>query len=465
MIQDDLYKEAKDKDIFNLANDYGFEYLKNIFNRNVFPEKAALEQLSFFEEDLPENFTSSKEILNQLNKYAAPASVAVGGGRYFGFVVGGIVPAGLAAKLYSGYWDQNAAVQVLSPITSKLEIVVQKWLVQLFNLPSSTVAGFLSGTSIATFCGLAAARYRLLKRKSWDINKQGLWGAPRIRIVAGNEVHSSVYRAIGLMGFGKDNVEWIPNDDQGRIITKAVPDLDDNTILILQAGNLNSGVFDDFKELCAKANAANAWVHIDGAFGLWAAAVDELKYLTDGINKADSWSIDGHKTLNSPYDNGIVLCKDEEALRSAFEISGSYIIHGDERDGMFYSPDMSRRSRSIELWATMKSLGRKGISEMIYGMHKRAVQFAEGLKKAGFEILNEVCFNQVLVHYNDNETTKSILKDVQEQRVCWCGGAVWQGKDVIRLSICSWATTENDVKLAIESFVKAKIFLSHQKIL
>lgn len=456
MIQNKLYNEMKDKEIFNLANDYGFEYLQNIITRNVYPEKSALEQLALFDEELPSGFTSSKEILNKLNNYGAPASVAVTGGRYFGFVVGGIVPAGLAAKLLAGYWDQNAAVQVLSPITSKLEIVVQKWLVKLFDLPASTVAGFVSGTSIATFTGLAAARYRLLKRKSWDINQQGLWGAPKIRIVAGNEVHSSVLKAIGLLGFGKDNVEWIATDDQGRIIPEVVPELDDNTILILQAGHLNTGAFDNFNLLCEKANSANSWVHIDGAFGLWAAAVDEFKHLTKGINKANSWSVDGHKTLNSPYDNGIVLCNDEEAIRSALHISGSYIIHGDERDGMFYSPDMSRRARSIELWATMKSLGSKGISEMVYGMHQRAVQFANGLRKAGFEILNDVSFNMIIVHYQDNETTRSILKEIQEQRVCWCGGAVWHGKDVIRISVCSWATTEDDVALSVESFVHAR---------
>ena len=321
MIQDDLYNEMRDKEIFSLANDYGFEYLKNVFTRNVYPEKAALAQLSFFDEELPDHFTPSKEILNQLNKYGAPATSAITGGRYFGFVVGGTIPAGLAAKLISGYWDQNAAVQVLSPITSRLEIVVQKWLVQLFDLPPSTVAGFVSGTSVATFCGLAAARYRLLKRKAWDINQKGLWGAPMIRIVAGNEIHSSVFKAIGLLGFGKDNIELIDTDKHGRIVPEAVPELDDNTILILQAGNLNSGAFDDFKTLCEKANAANAWVHIDGAFGLWAGAVDQLKHYTEGINKANSWSIDGHKTLNSPYDNGIILCNDEEALTSAMHIS------------------------------------------------------------------------------------------------------------------------------------------------
>jgi glutamate/tyrosine decarboxylase-like PLP-dependent enzyme len=456
MIQDILFKEIKNKEIFNLAKEYGVDYLEKVFNRNVFPEKDALERLSVFDEELSNDFTPSQKILTQLNCYGSPATVAQLGGRYFGFVNGSVVPAGLASRLMTDFWDQNTAMQILSPISSKLEIVVQKWLRQILNLPDKTVAGFVSGTSMATFCGLAAARYRILKRKGWDINEKGLFGAPKIRVIAGEHVHSTVLKAIGLLGFGKENIEWVDSDYQGRIIVEKLPILDDNTILLLQAGNVNTGSYDNFSSLCGKANLANAWVHIDGAFGLWVGAVEKLKHLTAGMEKANSWGVDGHKTLNTPYDNGIILCQDEEALVSALHMSGAYIVLGEDRDGMFYTPEMSRRARIIELWATLKSLGRTGINEMIYGLHQRAKQFSEELKAEGFEIMNDVCFNQVLVHYKNSEITVKILKQIQDLRICWCGGSKWDEKDVIRISVCSWATTKEDVHISVKSFVQAR---------
>lgn len=235
-----------------------------------------------------------------------------------------------------------------------------------------------------------------------------------------------------------------------------LPALDESTILILQAGNVNSGSFDDFNAICEIANEAKSWIHIDGAFGLWAAGSTQLEHLTSGIEKADSWSVDGHKTLNMPYDSGIVLCKDKEALVSALQASGSYIVYGDNRDGMLYTPEMSRRARAIELWATMKYLGRQGIDEMVLGLHERARQFAEGLKKNGFRVLNEVVFNQVLVACETDAETEMTLKNLQTLRECWCGGSIWFDEKVIRISVCSWATTEEDVNRCILSFVKAR---------
>jgi len=347
-------------------------------------------------------------------------------------------------------------MQVISPVAAKLESVVEKWLKELFGLPDSTVAGFVSGTSSANFCGLAAARYRLLKRMGWDINEQGLFDAPKIRIVTGKQAHSTVMKAIGLLGFGKNNVEWVEVDDQGRIRPELMPALDDRTLVILQAGNVNSGAFDAFDEICDKANQANAWVHIDGAFGLWAAAVSELKYLTKGIHKANSWATDGHKTLNTPYDCGVVLCEDKEALVSALHMTGSYIILGEERDGMLYTPEMSRRARIIELWATMKYLGKTGIDQMVYGMHQRALEFAEALRKIeGFEVLNEVVFNQILVQCKSDEMTAKTMQRIQELRECWVGGSTWFGRKVIRISVCSWATTPEDIRRSAASFERA----------
>lgn len=455
-LQEKMYRDIQDKSLFEQALRHGQEYLETAFERHVFPSEAALRNLSQFDEDMPSGPTPVHSVIDSLHRLGSPATVTIIGGRYFGFVNGSAVPAGLAAKQLGTFWDQNTAMQVISPIASKLEAVVEKWLRQIFELPENTVAGFVSGTSAANFCGLAAGRYRLLQRQGWDINEQGLFGAPKIRIVAGREAHSTVLKAISMLGLGKGNIEWAETDKQGRIIPETMPELDDRTLVILQAGNVNSGSFDPIEAICRQAKTANAWVHIDGAFGLWAAAVGALKHLTKGMENASSWAVDGHKTLNTPYDCGIVMCADKEAIVSALHMTGGYIVLGEERDGMFYTPDMSRRGRAVELWATMKYLGRAGIEEMVFGLHQRALQFAEGIRKvAGFEVLNEVVFNQVVVCCKSDELTNRAIAEIQSLRDCWVGGSTWQGRKVIRVSVCSWATTVADIERSVGSFAKA----------
>lgn len=455
-IQSQMFQELKNKEVFKQVHQYTFDYIENIFERNVYPTEVALDNLSKFDEKLPANSTNAEDVLEQLNKYGSQATTATLGGRYFGFVCGSAVPVGLAAKNLATFWDQAPAMNVLSPIGSKLETVVEKWLLDLFNLPKKSSAGFVSGTSTANLCGLAAARYRILQKNNWDINKKGLINAPKIRIVTGKQTHSTILKAIGILGLGIDNIEWVDVDDQGRIIPELIPELDENTILILQAGNVNSGAFDNFDSICDKANKVNSWVHIDGAFGLWVNAVEKLKYLTKGIEKASSWAVDGHKTLNTPYDCGIVLCADQEAMTSALHMSGSYIIESKERDGMFYTPEMSRRARVVELWSILKYLGKNGIDDMILTMHKRAQQFAEEIKNIeGFYVDNDVVFNQVIVRCKSDTITEQVMKNVQELRDCWLGGSVWLGKKVMRVSICSWATTSNDISKSVISFKKA----------
>ncbi|NMH86277.1 pyridoxal phosphate-dependent decarboxylase family protein [Flavivirga algicola] len=455
-LQEQMQKEMIEKDIFNQIKAYAFDYADKSLERHVFPTENAIEQLKIFDEGIPENTGNSKEVLDTLHKFGSPATVSQIGGRYFGLVNGGIIPVALAAKWLNDFWDQNTPLYVTSPITSKLETVAEKWLIQLFNLPKTTVAGFVSGSSMAILCGLAAARFKIFQRLNWDINAKGFINAPKIRIVAGRHAHGTVVKAVALLGFGKDNIEWVDVDNQGRIIFEKIPKLDENTILLLQAGNVNSGSFDAFNDICDMAKKANAWIHIDGAFGLWAAGSEKLKYLTAGIEKADSWSVDGHKTLNTPYDSGIVLCKDREALVSALQTTGSYVVYGEQRDGMLYTPEMSRRARAVELWATMKYLGKRGIDALVYGLHLRAVQFAKELSEYGFNILNDVVFNQVLVACDNDLETEATLKKIQELRVCWCGGSQWFDKKVIRISVCSWATTEADVTRSVLSFVKAR---------
>lgn len=455
-LQHRMFLEIRNKEIFNQVQRYSFEYMETIFERNVFPTKKALNDLSIFKEELEEDGVSAKDVLELLNTYGNPATTATLGGKYFGFVTGSAVPVGLAAKSLGTFWDQAPSMNVLSPVGSKLESVVEEWLVDLFNLPSKTSAGFVSGTSAANLCALAAARYRILKKNDWDINEKGLRNSPKIRVVTSKHAHSTVLKAIGILGLGKENIEWVDVDDQGRVVPELIPPLDSNTILILQAGNVNSGAFDNFDLICEKANAADAWVHIDGAFGLWAKAVKELKYLTKGIEKASSWAVDGHKTLNTPYDCGIVMCKDQEAITSALHMSGSYIVESNQRDGMFYTPEMSRRARIIELWAVLKYLGKNGVDELILTMHLRAKQFAIAISKIeGFYVENEIVFNQVIVRCKTDEVTEQVMYTVQELRECWLGGSSWFGKKVMRMSVCSWATTEEDIAKTVKSFQKA----------
>ncbi len=455
-LQQKMFEDLNDHSLFDKATTYGKQYLGEVLDRSVYPTASALKNLIRFEETLPERSGDSHEILDLLHAYGSPATVAQIGGRYFGFVNGSVIPTGLAAKNLSIYWDQNTAMQVISPVCSKLESVVQNWLLELFGLPSSTVAGFVSGTSMANFCGLAAARYRLLKKLDWDMTEQGLFGAPRLRVVTCRQAHSTILKAISLIGLGKANLEWVDVDEQGRILHDQIPELDEQTILVLQAGNVNSGAFDNFEQICKRAKAQGAWIHIDGAFGLWAAATQRLKYLTTDYQYADSWAVDGHKTLNTPYDSGIIMCKDAEALTSSLHMSGSYIIKGEERDGMYYTPEMSRRSRIIELWATLKYLGKKGIDELVYGLHEKAKLFAKLIvDNKEFTVLNDVVFNQVILHCSTDELTETVIDKVQASGKCWAGGSSWQGRKVIRISVCSWTTTEEDIRISVATFVQA----------
>jgi len=455
-IQERMFEDISDKTLFENAQKKGLEYLSNVFSRITYPKEESLKQLSIFEEQMPEEISEAHEVLNMLHEYGSPNTVAQVGGRYFGFVNGSVVPAAFAAKNLSLYWDQNSAMQVLSPIASKLEVVVQSWLVELFGLPKTTVTGFVSGTSMANLCGLLAARFRVLKNQNWDVTEKGLFNAPKVRIVTGRHAHSTILKAISMAGFGKSNIEWVDADNQGRIIPEKIPTLDASSILILQAGNVNSGSFDNFNAICNKAQAAGAWIHIDGAFGLWAGATKKLNHLTVGMEFANSYAVDGHKTLNTPYDSGIILCQDKDALVSALHMAGDYINIGKERDGMYFTPEMSRRARIVELWATLKYLGKKGIDEMVFGLHERALQFATELAAIdGFEILNEVVFNQVIVKCESDEMTNLVINKIQDKRVCWVGGSAWEGKKVIRISVCSWATTINDVNKSVASFEEA----------
>jgi glutamate/tyrosine decarboxylase-like PLP-dependent enzyme len=454
-LRDAMQNQLKSKELLEQAKLCAYRYLDHVPDADVFPSGKSLSKLSAFEEPLPAEPSSPSDILSLLQT-GSECTVAQGGGKYFGFVNGGILPVACAAKWISDAWDQNSGLYVMSPIASKLEEICENWVVELLGLPAGTAAGFVSGSSTALICALATARNELLARQGWDVSQKGLFGAPEIRVVLSEQAHSSVFKALSLIGLGKERVERVPADDQGRIRPDCLPPLDSSTLLILQAGNVNSGAFDPFKTLCGMAEKTGAWVHVDGAFGLWAAASPNQHHLIQGFEKADSWSVDTHKTLNAPYDCGIVLCKKRAALVGAMQATGSYILYSESRDGMLYTPEMSRRARGVELWAALKYLGRSGVGELVDELCRNARYFAEQLSESGFQVLNDVVFNQVLVKCETPEKTQAALKNIQISGKCWCGGASWKGEPVIRISVCSWQTTKKDIDECVNTFVQSK---------
>jgi glutamate/tyrosine decarboxylase-like PLP-dependent enzyme len=437
--------------LLSLAKDYAFTYLNKIDHADVMPNRKALQQLNAFDEPFPIQGNNATDTIIKLATIGNQTTVNYNTGRYFGFVNGGVYPVGIAARWLADSWDQNAALDIMSPISAKLEAVAERWVIELLGLPGQTKMGLVTGTSVATLCGLAAARYRLYERLQWDVQVNGLASAPRLRIIMGKQTHGTVTKMVSLLGFGSAAIEWVECDAQGRMLVDRVPPLDNQCIVILQAGNVCTGAFDDFKTICNTANNVGAWVHIDGAFGLWAAASQQFRALSQGMELADSWSVDGHKTLNTPYDCGLILCQDSEALVHAMQQTGSYIdlAQDSQRDGMLYTPDMSRRARGIDLWAVLHHLGQQGVAELVDTLHQHAVYFAEGLINSPINVINEVVFNQVMLQCQTPALTSQLLETIQQSGVIWCGGAQWHGLPVIRISVCSWKTTRADIDLAI----------------
>lgn len=431
---------------------YAQEYIDGLSNKRAFPSSSQLAALAKFNEPLPEAGTNAADVIELLHEVGSPATTAQTGGRYFGFVNGGLLPVAHAASWLADTWNQNGALYLMSPAASCLERVCEGWVRDLFGLPDDTAMGLVTGSSNALICALAAARNELCHRQGYDIAAKGLRKSPAIRVVLGAGAHSAVKSALSILGIGTDEIEVVPVDSFGRIIADEVPTLDDHTLLILQASNVNGGAYDDFDTLCDKANAAGAWVHIDGAFGLWAACSKKYSYLTKGFEKADSWVTDAHKTLNAGYDCGLVLCRHREALASALAANGAYIAYSENRDGMLYSTEMSRRTRGVMLWAVLKQLGRQGVEQLIDRLCENTAYFAEGLQKAGFELVNPPQFNQFMIKRKSESETEHLLKAVQDGGVCWCGGSLWEGERVIRISVCSHATTHKDIDKSVQAF-------------
>jgi glutamate/tyrosine decarboxylase-like PLP-dependent enzyme len=429
-------------------------YLEGIGDRSVAPSAEAVANLARLDEPFNEAPTSADQVIKMLDEICSPATTAMAGPRFFGFVIGGSLPVTVAANWLAGAWDQNSGLFTPTPATASLEQVALNWLLDLFNLPSDCGGGFVTGATMANFTALAAARRALLKRAGWNVEADGLFGAPPITVVVGEEAHPTLFKSLGLLGLGRNRVVRVPVDSQGRMRADALPTLSGLTMLCVQAGNVNTGAFDPFPEICARAHEAGAWVHVDGAFGLWAAATASTSHLVAGLCDADSWATDCHKWLNVPYDSGVALVRDGEALRAAMAITADYLPTSEFRNPSDFTPELSRRARGVEVWAALRSLGRQGVSELVERNCRQARRFAEGLQTAGFKVLNDVVLNQVLVTFGDAETTNRVISEIQREGTCWCGGTVWQEQTAMRISVSSWATTDADVERSLEAMIR-----------
>jgi glutamate/tyrosine decarboxylase-like PLP-dependent enzyme len=430
-------------------------YLDGLASRSVAPSPAAVTRMEALDTPLPEQPASPDSVVRELDEFVSPATTGMAGPRYFGFVIGGTLPTALAANWLAAAWDQNTGLYHATPGTSGLERIALRWLLEALHLPPDCGAGFVTGTTVAHVTALAAARHDVLAKAGWNVEADGLFGAPPITVIVGEEAHTTLFKALGIVGLGRKRVVRVPVDGQGRMKAEALPAISGPTIVCVQAGNVNTGAFDPVGDIVRQSHASGAWVHVDGAFGLWAAAVPSLVHLTAGVAEADSWATDAHKWLNVPYDSGVAFVRDAETLRAAMSVTAEYLPPaGGHRHPSDYTPELSRRARGVEVWAALRALGRQGLLELIERNCRQARRFAEGLRAAGHTVLNDVVLNQVLVSFGDAARTNRVIAAVQEDGTCWCGGTVWQGKTAMRISVSSAATTDEDVEQSLKAILR-----------
>jgi glutamate/tyrosine decarboxylase-like PLP-dependent enzyme len=430
-------------------------YLEGLSSRGVAPLPEALAKLAVLDEPLPEKPSEPATTLKLLDETCSPATMATAGPRFFGFVIGGSLPVTVAANWLAAAWDQNSALHHVTPATAQLEQVALGWLLALFGLPHGCGGAFVTGATMANFSALAAARHAVLSSAGWAVEADGLCGGPPITVIVGAEAHPTLIKSLGLLGLGRKRIIRVPVDSQGRMRADALPAMSGPTIVCTQAGNVNTGAFDPIGEICEIAHRAGAWVHVDGAFGLWATAVPSMSHLTAGIAEADSWATDFHKWLNVPYDSGLALVRDADALCAAMAVTADYLpTESLLRNPSDFTPELSRRARGVEVWAAVHSLGRQGIVDLIERTCRHARRFAEGLRSAGYQVLNDVALNQVLVSFGDAETTLYVISELQADGTCWCGSTVWQGQTAMRISVSSWATTDDDVEQSLAAMLR-----------
>jgi glutamate/tyrosine decarboxylase-like PLP-dependent enzyme len=430
------------------ASERAVAYLDGVASRPVAPSEEAVAGLLELGFPLPRQGLGATHVLHVLDEVGSPATVASNGPRYFGFVTGAAFPAAQAASWLSTAWDQNAALTVMSPVAARLGEVAVGWIADLLGLPSGIPGGFVTGATMANATCLAAARDAVLTRHGWDAGRDGLVGAPPVTVVVGAEVHATVRKALGIIGLGRDRAVVLPADGQGRIVARDLPALDGPAIVCLQAGNVNTGASDPFPPLIEWAHDHGAWVHVDGAFGLWAAASPATASQVAGVAGAESWATDCHKWLNTTYDCGLALVFDPETLRLAMEASASY-LPGSGAESMHLTPQSSQRARGVEVWATLASIGRDGVADLVERCCRLARRFADGMRAAGFAVLNDVVLNQVLVSFGDAARTDAVIAAVQADGTCWCGPTTWHGQRAMRVSVSSWCTTDDDIDRSV----------------
>jgi glutamate/tyrosine decarboxylase-like PLP-dependent enzyme len=442
---DDLLKEAARR---------AAAYREEVVTRPIRPEPDP--DLGEMTGSFPEDGTDPHHVLKLLDEVVTPATMGFSSPRFYGWVIGGVYPVALAADWLTSAWDQNSVFHDASPGTVTLEATALRWVREATGLPESTWGAFVTGTTVGNATALAAARTSVLADVGWDATADGLFGAPEVTVVVGEEVHPSLVKALGIVGLGRDRVTRVPVDDQGRMLADALPELEGPTIVCLQAGNVNTGSFDPMDEIIPLAKRAGAWVHVDGAFGFWAAASPMHRHLAAGMNLADSWATDCHKYLNVPYDAGIVLVRDPSSLEKVMSVSAEYLLPGEiGQDPGLYTPELSRRARGVPTYAVLKYLGRKGLAELVDRTIQLARLFARGLEAEGYAILNEVVLNQVLVSFGNPQETRRVVKTVSDEGVMFAGPTVWQGKTAMRISVSGYSTTEDDVERSVAAIVRA----------
>jgi glutamate/tyrosine decarboxylase-like PLP-dependent enzyme len=433
-----------DSALLRTAAELAIDYAATVDDRAVAPTVAALAGLAAFDEELTATGRPAEETVRLLAEVGGPATVASTGSRFFGFVTGGTQPAALAASFLAAAWDQNAALPVMSPVAARLHDVVRGWLVDLLGLPPGTDLGFVTGATMANASALAAARDALLADTGWDVQARGLFGAPTITVVVGERVHSTLRKSLGLVGLGRDRVRVVPTDEQGRIRPDGLPDVEGMVLVCAQAGEVNTGAFDPFEPLADWVANRRGWLHVDGAFGLWALADPTRADLVRGLRRADSWATDGHKWLNVGYDCGLVLVSREGALRRTFASVAGYLPPDDGFEAMHHTPQSSQRARQIEVWAALRTLGRSGVADLVQRACATAVAAAERLAGHGFEVCNEVVLNQVLLRPPAGVDTAALVAAVQADGRVWCGPTEWRGAPAVRISVSSWKSTPAD---------------------
>lgn len=448
-----------ERELFRQAADYAADFVETLDSRPIRDSAEAEELYAALGGPLQEEGLEDRAVLASLVEASEAGLVASPSGRYFGFVVGGSLPAATAADWMATAWDINAGGWTLGSAAMVVEEVARGWIAELLGLPPGVSAGFVTGCQMAHVTALAAARHHVLARVGWDVAADGLADAPRLRVVVGEKRHVTVDRALRLLGIGASSLLVVPADDQGRLRVEELPDLAGGpTIVCGKAGEVNTGSIDDLEAIADAVEGTGAWFHVDGAFGLWAAASPQLRHLVRGVERADSWATDCHKWLNVPYDSGIAFCAHPEAHRQAMAVTASYLVLQDDpfrRDALDWGPEFSRRARGFAVYAALRSLGRKGVAELVERCCAHARLFAELLEASGATILNDVVLNQVLVRFGDGETTRAVIRRVQEDGTCWLGGTEWQGEHAMRISVSNWRTTREDVERSAAAILAA----------